>query len=179
MQNRIFCDISGRLLKPAQSVLRGGPGVCGGHVRPLGARWYHGAAWGRARRQSGSCDPRAPQPQPAHTHTLLPYALPLAHPQAHARRATSPAARPSWKPRAHCPDPRTPGWKSPRLPRAVYRGLERHTSRASPIRRMIAALPDSRHMDTKRFMHVYTICICMHTSTCLLLSMPNSALHCM
>ena len=69
MQNRIFCDISRRLLKPAQSVLRGGPGACGGHARHFGARWCRGASWGRAGRQSGSCDPRAPQPQPAGTHT--------------------------------------------------------------------------------------------------------------
>ena len=69
MQNRIFCDISGRLLKPAQSVLRGGPGACWGHVRPSGARRGHGAARGCSGRQSGSCNPRAPQPQPARTHT--------------------------------------------------------------------------------------------------------------
>ena len=36
-----------------------------------------------------------------------------------------------------------------------------------------------RNRLTKRFMYVYTICICMHTSARLLPSMPVSALHCM
>ena len=171
MQNRIFCDISRRLLKPAQSVLRGGPGACGGHARPFGARRRHRASWGRAGRQSGSCDPRAPQPQPARTGTP---AICISARLTHKRQR---------KPGVPLPLPRTPaGSRFPAsparggqsgnyrdCPSAVYRGLERRTSRGSPIRRMIAALPDSRHMDTKQFMYVYTICICMHTSACLLL----------
>ena len=118
MQNRIFCDISGRLLKPAQSVLRGGPWACGGHVRPFGARWCHGAAWGCAGRQSGSCDPRAPQPQPAAAHTHSSHVH--CHSHTHKRKPSVPR-----------PLPRAPvGSREPAAPARGRQGGNRPDCRA-------------------------------------------------
>ena len=167
---RILHNMRNQRAAPQAGPVRawGGPGACRGPVRPAGAHWCHGGAWGRAGRQSGSCDPRAPQPQPARTgNPAICTAARLTHKR--QRKPGVPLPLPHTPTGSRSPASPTRGGQSGNYrdcPSAVYRGLERRTS---PIRHTIAALPDSRHMDTKQFMYVYTICICMHTSACLLL----------
>ena len=77
MRNRTFCDISVRLLKPAQSVLREAPGPVEVPFALLGLTGATGARGGAPGANQAAATHAHPSRSPR-AQAILPYALPLA-----------------------------------------------------------------------------------------------------